>query len=36
MEHRYAEHGRAYDIDHCVSQIEDMFREAIAENRAVS
>ena len=32
METRYAEHGREYDIDHCVSQIEDMFREAIAEN----
>ena len=31
MEFRYAEHGREYDIDHCVSQIEDMFRQAIAE-----
>jgi len=36
MEGRYAEHGRAFDIDHCVSQIEDMFRQAMNEYERVS
>ncbi len=32
MEHLYAEHGRKYSIDHCVGQIEEMFRQAVEEN----
>ncbi|MDD3242963.1 MAG: glycosyltransferase [Eubacteriales bacterium] len=31
METRYAQHGRAYCIDACVDQIEEMFRESIRE-----
>ena len=33
MEKRYADHGRQYGIDACVSRIEDMFREAIEEQK---
>ena len=33
MEIRYAEHGRQYGIDACVSKIEDMFRLAIQEQK---
>lgn len=31
MEHLYSEHGKKYNIDACVSQIEDMFRQSIQE-----
>ena len=31
MEIRYALHGRQYGIDACVSQIEEMFRQAMEE-----
>lgn len=33
MEYRYAEHGKQYNIDSCVSQIEEMYRQEIEENR---
>lgn len=33
MEKRYSEHGKQYGIDACVSQIEDMFLEAIEETQ---
>ena len=34
MEHVYSEHGKQYSLDYCVRQMEDMFRQAIAENRS--
>ena len=33
MERRYSELGKRYQIDGCVSQIEEMFRQAIQEQR---
>lgn len=33
MEKVYSEHGRQYNIDSCVEQMEDMFRQAIKEAR---
>lgn len=35
MGRRYGEYGRQFQIDACVSQIEDMFRQAIREQSAV-
>ena len=32
MEYKYAELGKKYNIDSCVSQTEEMFRQAIEEN----
>ena len=35
MGRKYGEYGRQFQIDACVSQIEDMFRQAIREQSAV-
>jgi len=32
MELRYSDYGRQYDLDSCVRQLEEMFRQAIEEN----
>lgn len=32
MEQRYSEHGKQYNIDNCVSQIEEMYRQEIEDN----
>ena len=34
MERAYSNLGKKYDLDHCVRQAEDMFRQAIEENAA--
>ena len=34
MEHRYAEHAKAYSLEDSIRQTEEMFRMAIAEQKS--